>query len=317
VTKPPIVVEVTRGGRTESAHTVDAAIVDTSGSVVEGWGDIDRMVMPRSAIKPIQALPLVRSGAADAYRLSDRELALACASHNGESRHVDAVTDWLDRIGLDATVLECGSHAPIADAAASALWAGGQEPDARHNNCSGKHTGFLSVCRHLGFDPSGYVQPTHDVQVSQTTPAIEELCHVDLSGQTPAIDGCGIPVWSIPMTSLAAGWARLPSDPAGRRLIEAMMAEPFYVAGTDRSSTRVMEQVTNPVAVKGGAEGVYCGVILDGERGIALKVRDGASRASDAAISHLLAQRGLMTPGPAKLRNWAGSEVGEVRVSAG
>ncbi len=312
----PLRVEITRGDAVESVHDVDAVVVDASGSVVSFWGDAERGVMPRSAIKPIQAIPLVESGAADAFDLSAMEMALSCASHNAEPAHVEAVTAWLDRIGLDVSAFECGSHYPSYDPASKALVAAGIKPDARYNNCSGKHTGFLTVCQHLGLEPAGYINPTHPLHADHITPAIESFCEVSLSGQVPGTDGCGIPVWTVPLRSLAHGWAKLADHPLGRRLVESMMAEPFYVAGSERTSTEIMAQASRATAAKGGAEGVFCALVVHEGLGVAVKARDGAHRASGAAVRHLLDRLGVVTAGPESLTNWAGTQVGEIRVAA-
>lgn len=299
-------VEVHRGGRVESRHLVDVVVVslDSSSSAPETVvvsGDIDRPVMPRSAIKPIQAVPLVVSGAADALALGDVELALACASHNGEAAHVDAVTTWLDRIGMGVGNLECGRQRPMFEAAGDDLIARRCEPGRQHNNCSGKHTGFLSICVHLGLNPDGYINADHPVQRDHVTPSIEEFCRLSLSDQEPGVDGCGIPVWSVPLRSLAEGWARMAFVDAGRRILGAMMDSPFFVAGTGRSCTEFMSDATSLVAVKVGAEGVYCGAISPGPGessalGVALKVHDGAQRAAPVAMAAVLERFGVLGP---------------------
>lgn len=312
----PLRVEVTRGDDVESVHLVDAVIVDTDGVIVSAWGEAERAVMPRSAIKPIQAVPLVESGAADAFGLGPTELALACASHNGEPGHVEAVTAWLERIGMSVGDLACGSHLPSHLASAHALVAAGVAADATHNNCSGKHTGFLTLCRHLGIDPVGYIEADHRLQADHVTPAIEEFCRVSLVDDKPGIDGCGIPVWSVPLRALAHGWARLPGHDAGRRLVEAMVAEPFLVAGTDRLDTVVMESATRPVACKTGAEGVHCAVVVDDGLALAVKTRDGATRAADAVTRHLLTRLGVLVAEPELVTNRAGVTVGEIRVAS-
>jgi L-asparaginase II len=311
----PLIVEVTRGSHIESLHAVDVAVVDISGKPERGWGDSNRQVLPRSAIKPIQATSLVESGAADAADLSVRELALSCSSHNAEPEHTLAVAQWLERIDAPQSVLECGAHAPIFRPAADDLLRAGTEFGNIHNNCSGKHSGFLTICAHQGFDPAGYITPQHPLHTDFITPSIEDLCRVDLSDQTPAVDGCGIPVWAVGLDQLAAGWARLSRGEAGQRLLAAMMAEPFLVGGTDRACTALMKAGAGSVAVKTGAEGVFCAVVPNAGIGIALKARDGNSRASDVAIEWLLNKVGAVeTSGPTVLRNVAGAEVGEIRV---
>jgi L-asparaginase II len=311
----PLVVEVTRGSHIESIHEVDVAVVGADGKLEQGWGDSHRDVLPRSAIKPIQAMPLVESGAADAARLTPKELALACSSHNGEAEHVALVGSWLDRIDAAERFLECGAHAPLYRGAADDLLRSGVEFSSIHNNCSGKHTGFLTLCAHQQVDPTGYISPGHRLQTEHITPAIEDLCGLSLTDQTPAVDGCGIPVWAVSLDRLAAGWARLSRRGAGQRLIEAMIAEPFLVAGTDQACTQIMTAGAGSVAVKTGAEGVYCAVVPGQGLAVALKVRDGNGRASNVAIEWLLNKMGAVdTTGPTILRNLAGTEIGEIRV---
>lgn len=312
---PPLEVQVTRGTGVESRHEVDAVVVDASGAVVRSWGDPGRGVLPRSAAKPLQALPLVATGAADAFGLGDVELALACASHDGEPAHVAAVESWLDRIGLSVDHLACGTHAPLHEASAAAMVAAGVEPTDAHNNCSGKHVGFLTVCRHLGLPVDGYLAPDHPLQADHVTRALADACGVDLPVQAPAVDGCGIPVWSVPLDRLAAGWVGLcDGDAAGARLLAAMRGEPFHVAGSTRACTRLIGACTGGTVVKTGAEGVFCAVVPDDGLGLALKVRDGAGRAAVAAVEWLLASLGRYDgPVGEVLHNRAGTPVGEVR----
>ena len=316
---PPLVVEVTRGDRLESRHEVDVAIVDADGRLVRAHGDAHREVMPRSACKPVQALPLVTTGAADAFSLGSVELALACASHDGEPGHVSAVRAWLDRLGLDAGALACGSHLPMHAGSAADMVAAGDTPDQTHNNCSGKHVGFLTVLRHLDLPLDGYLAPSHPLQADHVTPALAEACRVDLASQVPGIDGCGIPVWSVPLDGLAGAWAGLGSAAAGApatRLLDAMRAEPFHVAGSDRTCTRIIRAASGSAVVKTGAEGVFCAALPASGLGLGLKVRDGARRAADAAVLHLLTDLGCLPDnGPELLRNWAGTIVGQVRVA--
>ena len=275
--------------------------------------------MPRSAIKPIQALPLVSTGAADAFGLTDIELALACSSHDGERGHVDGVSAWLARLGLDSDALECGAQVPLSESAATALASGGGDPTAIHNNCSGKHVGFLTILRHLGLPLDGYLEPGHPLQADHVTPSIERTCGVDLTTVQPGVDGCGIPAWAMPLDRLAAGWAALGSEPDGssaHRLLSAMRSEPFHVAGSVRTCTRLIATATGDTVVKTGAEGVFCAVLPADGLGLALKVRDGARRAAEVAIEWLLARYGrLGDPAPVRLVNLAGVVVGEVRVA--
>ena len=275
--------------------------------------------MPRSAIKPIQALPLVSTGAAEAFGLTDVELALACSSHDGERGHVDGVSAWLARLGLDSDALECGAQVPLSESAATALASGGGDPTAIHNNCSGKHVGFLTILRHLGLPLDGYLEPGHPLQADHVTPSIERTCGVDLTAVQPGVDGCGIPAWAMPLDRLAAGWAALGSEPDGssaHRLLSAMRSEPFHVAGSVRTCTRIIATATGGTVVKTGAEGVFCAVLPADGLGLALKVRDGARRAAEVAIEWLLARYGRLGDlAPVRLVNLAGVVVGEVRVA--
>ncbi|MEM9522335.1 MAG: asparaginase [Actinomycetota bacterium] len=312
---PPLVVEVTRGGTVESRHEVDVALVGADGHR-SGFGRPQRPTLARSSMKPIQAFPLIATGAADAFDLETEHVALSCASHNGEPRHVGVVAEWLARLGYDTDTLECGAHMPLHSDSEDAMIRAGVAPDRRHNNCSGKHSGFLTVCRHLGLDPAGYIEPHHPVQALHVTKATEAACEIDLSGATPAIDGCGIPIWEMPLASLAQGWATLATTEEGRRLYEAMRADPFMVAGTGRMCTRIMEASTG-ITVKTGAEGVFSGVHVESGLAWSLKARDGATRASEAAVLWLLRDLGFGVDVEVDpVRNHAGREVGDIRVVA-
>lgn len=310
----PLVVEVLRGADIESRHEVDIVVVDATGRQLWTRGSGGRSVLPRSALKPVQAAPLVATGAADRFAATDERLALACASHGGEPGHVELVGRWLDDLGLDAGSLACGAHSPSHEPSADALVAAAIAPTPLHNTCSGKHVGYLSICTHLDIDPVGYLAPSHRLQADFVTPAIEELCGISLAAAIPGIDGCGIPVWSMPLDRLAAGWAALGQTDDGQRILRAMAAEPFMVGGTGRLCTRLMEDAGD-VVVKSGAEGVYCGVVISSGVAVALKARDGATRASELAIEWTMAELGaLSAPSPRLLRNWVGAEVGSIRV---
>lgn len=313
-------ISVTRDPVVESVHHVDAVVADQAGTRLT-WGDADRPTLARSGLKPIQALPLIRTGAADRFMVSDDELALACASHNAEPGHVSAVEGWLARIGLAPSDLECGPALPrITNDLTAHLRAGrGQEPIC--NNCSGKHAGFLSVAQHLGIDHRGYLEPAHPVQ-RLVSEAISEFCRVDLSGQTPGRDGCGIPTWSIPLSDLAGAMARLvdPVDLDGswaepaRRLAAVLPSRAWLMSGTDRHEVVVAGRATEPVIIKAGAEGVFMAALPERGLGLAVKAADGAARAAEVAISSVLAHLGAL-PGDAVAKpvtNVAGLVVGSV-----
>lgn len=313
----PLVVEVTRGSSVESRHLVDVALVDGVGKTVDGWGEFDRPTLPRSSLKPIQATPLITEGIADAAGLTNEQLAIACSSHNGETRHVQVVDRWLETIGVSHRVLECGVHLPSDSVAARDLVLAGVEPDSRHNNCSGKHTGFVAISNYFELDPSGYISPEHPVMKDFVTPAIEDFCRIDLSEQTPGVDGCGVPVWSIPLHHLAVGWSQLQARGAGSRLLQAMIREPFLVAGSGRACTRLIESADGTAVVKTGAEGVFCGVDLRQGFAFALKARDGHARAAETATEWMLDHLGCIEhASPKVLQNWAGTNVGEIRIAS-
>jgi L-asparaginase II len=254
-------------------------------------------VFPRSAVKAIQALPLVESGAADTYGFGDRELALACASHSGEEAHVELARSMLSRAGLDETALECGAHWPLDHEATVALARSGQAPSNLHNNCSGKHSGFLCTCRHLGIAHRGYVAAGHPHQ-AMVRDAMEDVTGAAHSAENCAIDGCSIPTYAIPLKNLAVGFARMATGTglsagrarAAKRLFKACMAEPFFVAGTGRSDVALMQAAPGRIFVKTGAEGVYCAAVPELGLGIALKCDDGAGRAAEVMIAAVLAK---------------------------
>jgi L-asparaginase II len=297
----PVIAEVTRGGVVESRHTGSYAVVDAAGKLVAAAGDTERGVFPRSAIKAFQCLPLIESGAADRFGLSDEELALACASHAGEAPHVRVAASMLAKVGMSETQYECGTHWPYDVSAQRDLVRHGQEPRAIHNNCSGKHAGMLALARQLGTPVESYVKIDHPVQraVART---MSELCDIDVDAQPHGIDGCSVPTWAVPLRNLALGFARFASGAtlsetrkaACRRIIEAVRAHPFMVSGTNRFCTQVMQRVPRAF-VKTGAEGVFCGAVPHAGLGIALKCDDGASRASEAAMAAIMASLPVWT----------------------
>lgn len=325
----PVLVEVTRGAMVESRHRGAVAVVDAAGTPVFALGAIDAAVYPRSAIKPLQALALVESGAADAFKLGPEEIALACASHSGEPRHVAGVERWLGKIGCTAADLECGPQAPTDEEAFRALVRAGCPPTPLHNNCSGKHAGFLTVARHRGEPTKGYIGFDHPVQKLLRS-ILAAIIGADLAVAPRGIDGCGIPVLAVPLIKIAAAMARmavpdsLPAQrrDAARRIRAAMAAHPFLAGGTRRFGTRVMTETGEKALVKGGAEGVYCAILPDAGLGIALKIDDGAGRAAEVAMASLLCRFGGLGRAQAirladaiepTVRNWAGREVGRIR----
>jgi L-asparaginase II len=326
----PILVEVIRGPLLESAHRAAVAVADADGTAVLAIGDVAAPVFPRSAIKALQALPLLERGAADRYGLGDEELALACASHSGEAAHVAGVERMLAAAGLDSSALRCGAHWPISQAAAAALARTGA-PSALHNNCSGKHAGFLCVACAMGIDHSDYWRPEHPVQ-REVRAVLEDFTGLVLGEECCAIDGCSVPTWAVPLENLARGFAKFGTGHglaperarAAARLRKACALKPWYVAGTGRFCTEIMQLFGRRVFVKTGAEGVYCGALPDQGLGIAIKCDDGAGRAAQAIMAAVIArflpldavEHAMLTPFlQPSLRNWNGIEVGRLRVT--
>ncbi len=298
----PVLVEATRGDAVESRHRGAFVVIDTEGHAVLSAGRIEAPVLPRSAIKPIQALALIESGAAETFELSDAELALACASHNGEPDQVATVTAWLERLGLDASDLECGGHAPKHGPSAAALSAAGQMWDARHDNCSGKHAGFLTLARQLGAPSRGYIDFAHPVQ-QRVLGVLEQITGLDdLTAQPRGTDGCGIPTIALPLGNLALALARFgePDDQperrqaACRRLRHAVAAAPRMIAGTDRLDSAIADALGSRCLAKTGAEGVYAAALPELGLGVALKIDDGAGRAAEVVLLRLLRRLRLL-----------------------
>ncbi len=242
----PVVIEVTRGPVVESRHEGIAAVVKPDGTVVASWGDIDARVLPRSANKPIQAMAFVESGAVEQFGLGDEHIALACASHNGEPRHVETVTPWSRKVGLGEADLECGTHPPRLPASIEALVREGAAPTAAFNNCSGKHSGFLTTAVQYGEPTKGYIKYDHPVQ-RRLREVMTDLCGSNADDFAYGTDGCGIPTLATPLKSLARAMASM-AEPsrlsnkhaeAATRIRAAMNAEPFMMAGTGRFCTRI------------------------------------------------------------------------------
>jgi L-asparaginase II len=295
----PILVEITRGTLVESRHRGAAVVVDAAGTIVRAWGDVDRPVYPRSANKPLQAMALVETGAAARWHAADAEVALACASHFGEPRHTQAVDGWLARSGLSIGDLECGAHAPYDPATAEAMLRDGTAPTALHNNCSGKHTGFLVTAAHLAEPTRGYVGYDHPVQ-RRVSATVAALCGVAAADLPWGVDGCGIPTLAMPLAALARGMAQL-VDPsrlpdaraaAARRIVAAMAAHPLMIGGAGSFASRLTAALGGAVIAKSGAEGVYTAMLPRLGLGVALKIDDGAARAAEGALVAVLARVG-------------------------
>lgn len=325
----PVLVELVRGGWVENRHRGAFVIADSSGRVIAAAGDIDRPIFPRSAIKSMQALAMARAGAIDRFTLSDEELALACASHQGEDAHVTGVSAFLRHVGRDPADLECGAHPPTYARAREAMRAAGGEPTPLHNNCSGKHAGMLSVATALGVDAAHYVDRDHPVQQAVRA-AMEEVLGTGLAEDRCGIDGCSVPTWAAPLHVFARGFARMGTGEglsdataaAATRIVGAAMAHPHLVGGTGNLDTLLMEAFGGRLFQKGGAEGVQCGILREKGWGYALKIDDGNMAASQAVLAKLLlsvaspddAQRTLLERYATQtIRNVRRLDVGELR----
>jgi L-asparaginase II len=317
-------VEVTRGEGIESEHAVAAAVMRPDGTEVLAAGDVTTAVFTRSAIKPFQALPLVEDAVAERFGITDRELALCCASHSGEPHHVEAARSILRRIGLDEADLACGPHEPFHEPSARALREAGEAPGRIHNNCSGKHAGMLALALAHDWPVGGYHTPDHPVQ-RRVGAVLGEWMDIDPATLGRGVDGCGVVTFAAPLRNVALGFARLaaaaPGSP-GARVLDAMASNPDMVAGTGRLCTDVLEATGGRVVAKVGAEGVYTAALRDDGLGVALKVADGARRAAEVALLGVLDALGALT-GDARealssalrpvVRNTRGDAVGEIR----
>jgi len=323
-------VSVSRGDRIESIHAIAACAMTVDGEVLLAMGAIDEPVYLRSAAKPFIAAAVVRAGAAERFGLDDRDLAIMSASHNGEPDHVAAVRALLAKIGAQPADLQCGAHAPSYEPAALAL---AEPPTVLHNNCSGKHAGILALCRMLDAPFADYLEARHPAQR-----AILALCERVSDDRFGAdrlgVDGCGIPVYATSLRHAARSFARLatltelePDDAAAlARVRAAMIAEPFYVAGTGRFDTDLLRAGNGRIVCKAGAEGVHASALLDLGAGLVLKVVDGTRRAAAPAAIALLSQLGALdamqvsalgSHASIAVTNVAGARVGTVAALGG
>ncbi|MBN2740957.1 MAG: asparaginase [Rhodobacteraceae bacterium] len=321
-------IEFWRGGMLESFHAGHAVVFGPDG-IEAAWGDPEAVIFPRSSVKMIQALPLVESGAADAAGLSDRQLAFACASHSGAALHRDAAAEWLAGIGMHEEDLRCGTHMPWDTTEKTRLVCSHKSPCQLHNNCSGKHVGFLTLNRHLR-GGSEYVEVTHPLQQTIKT-VFEEVTDVTSPGF--GIDGCSAPNFATTVTGLARAMQLFAAanpegstrERAAARLTQAMATFPEMVANDGRACTELMRAMGGKVAVKTGAEAVYIAILPEQKRGIALKIVDGATRASEAAITALLIRQGVLDRNHPTVetwltgaqKNWRGIVTGEIRLAPG
>ncbi|WP_108815617.1 asparaginase [Loktanella sp. Alg231-35] len=319
-------VEVWRGDLLECVHQGHAVVCDDTGQIVQAWGDPAKVIYPRSSCKMVQALPLLESGAG--AHLTDEQLALACASHQGAAIHTDRVKAWLEDLSLTDDAFRCGPQMPSDKPARKGLIRAHAEPCQIHNNCSGKHAGFLTLTKHLGAGPD-YELIDHPVQQACKA-AFEEV--TEETSPMFGIDGCSAPNHACTVHGLARAMAFFASagDRSDRRsqaavkLTQAMATFPELVAGETRACTDLMRAMDHKVAIKTGAEGVFAAIIPEMRLGVALKIRDGATRASEAAIAAILVKLGVLDAAhPAAIarmqpavKNWRGTVTGRIRPAA-
>jgi L-asparaginase II len=333
---PEPLVEIRRGGITESRHRGHIVAVVPDGEVIALLGAPETVTYLRSSAKPHQAIPLITSGAADRFGFNEKEIALACGSHSGERIHVEVVTSMLNKIGLQPEDLKCGVHEPFSVEAACELKDKGEEPNVLHNNCSGKHAGMLALALQLGAPIDTYNQPDNPVQLAIGN-VISQFSDISIQDIAVGVDGCGVPVFGITVKAMALMYARLVSPPAAfaeetkdacARIVSAMMAHPEIVGGTkDRLDTEIMQAASGRLISKVGAEGVYTSGVLPCDDwpngfGLALKIEDGDDhRARPVVVIESLRQLGILADESLEavaryaffpVRNRGGDVVGEV-----
>jgi len=324
-----LLVEVTRNGTVESQHFGAAVVCDVKGDVVQSWGDVERLVFPRSALKPMLAIHLIESGASDYYTLNNAELSLACSSHQGEQMHQNLVQSWLTRLGLTEDHLACGAVLPEDTESAHQILASGQQGCRIHHNCSGKHTGFLTTALHLDMPLNNYHQVEHPLQ-QLSLDILSDLAGIDLKQYPMGIDGCGLPAPTMPLLQLGHATARFakPVDLSDHRsqaiyrLHEAISNEPLYIAGHGSVVSELNEVTKGAVLAKTGAEGIVTAALPEQGLGIAVKIADGSDRARSVALLAILDHMGALSDDEKqqlqahiapKIVNSRGLEVGEIR----
>ena len=323
---PVSMAEIWRGPFLESIHMGHAVVCGEGGEIIESWGDPSAIVLPRSSSKMLQAIPLVESGAADAFGLTGEQLALSCASHQGAPMHTDRVQSWLKNLGLSDDDLNCGPQTPRDEADLILMHKTDSSPCRYHNNCSGKHAGFLTLSQHLGSKDPIYVDPSHAVQKACLA-AFEDLTEETSPGY--GIDGCSAPNYAASLHGIARAMAFFASatdggntrQKAAAHLRDAMRTYPELVAGNGRACTELMHAMDGRVTLKTGAEAFFIAIVPEKKIGVALKIVDGSTRGAECAIAAILVRLGVLEPNhPATLKrlnapihNFAGQHTGEIR----
>lgn len=292
----PILLESHRGSLIENIHRGSLIILNSSGNSILSVGNPEtRDFFARSALKPLQALTLLTSGAYDAYDLTLQHLALATSSHSGEDSHVELGQEWLSRLGLETSAFECGVHAPMDSKSNRKLIATNTPPSPLHNACSGKHLALLTTCLHLGYPLSGYTNPDHPLQ-KLITSELEALCQTSLQNTSTGIDGCSLPLWSMTLEAFARGMKTFlnSKNPEAELVFQAMTKHPDLVGGDKQASTLLMEASPQDLLVKFAAGGGFTAISRSKGISIALKVDDGSVKAADIIISQILKALALL-----------------------
>ncbi|MDF2715898.1 MAG: putative asparaginase [Paenibacillus sp.] len=323
-----LLVRVERGPLTESVHQGHIAVVEAKGSLIAYAGDPGSVTFARSAAKPLQAVPVIEAGAAERFGLTGEQIALLCASHSGENEHVQTASDMLRKLGLAPDTLLCGPHYPFHEPTADRMKRVGEEPTRLHNNCSGKHAGMLALARIMDAPTGGYVSLDHPVQQAMLR-AVADLAGIPSGRIHLGTDGCGVPVFGLPLDRLAYAFATLgsparldgPRASACRTILDAVRNHPHYIAGTDRFDTRLIQATGGRIIGKMGAEGVFALTVPGEGTALAVKIADGAQRALYPAVVEALIQLGWLKPDERAalasfhrppVRNWSKDEVGAV-----
>ena len=329
----PVLVRVVRGDAVESQHRGAWVLTDRSGRTIDGAGAWQRPIFARSSVKCLQALPLLETGAAQRFALSDSEIALCLASHNGEACHTEIVAGLLARLGLSVSDLKCGAQMPADPDARQLLREQGRSPSALHNNCSGKHAGFLALALHLGVPAAQYIDPESKGQ-RLVRKAVLEMAGLSSSELGIAVDGCSAPTFRMPLSGLATAFARV-SNPdalpplrraACERMLGAVAAHPNLIAGShQRICTDIARATHGRVFPKIGGEAVYAIGVRGRDRGLAIKIDDGSTRGLHVLIIDLM-RRFELAPADEiaalsawderRIRNWAGLDIGRTEVVA-
>ncbi|MHB1126681.1 MAG: asparaginase [Bacillota bacterium] len=321
-------VNVIRGPLVESFHRGHIVVADMQGRIIYALGDPDYITFMRSSAKPLQALAIVESGAVDALGLTSKDLAVISGSHAGQPVHSEQVAGILAKAGLSPEVLMCGVHKPFHTPTANALAASGLKPTPLHNNCSGKHSGMLTLSVYRGWPAENYIDIQHPVQQAMLD-TVADICCYAREKIIIGTDGCGVPVFGMPLRNMAAGFARLanpqeleqPREEACRRVIHAMMEHPQLVSGDGRICSEIMSAAPQRVVAKAGAEAVYCLGLPKLGWGVAIKLEDGGQRGLEPVVVEVLDQLGILDSQELQkladfhrplIKNFRGDVVGEI-----